>query len=139
MGPIVPTLQCGLFRSNFSFAITQLLAPSSNPCHPERRSLPRRTCATSLLVLVGLIIRANEFLFLDQLLDNLPIELREIFREALAKNLKPTVPNPEIPHEPRRWLSLRCPLHLRNDFLRHRSRSLLIARKVHRVFRAALR
>src|SRR3954467_5118185 len=27
MCPIVPTLQCGLFRSNFSFAITQPLAP----------------------------------------------------------------------------------------------------------------
>src|SRR5579862_9633849 len=27
MCPIVPTLQCGLFRSNFSFAINQLSAP----------------------------------------------------------------------------------------------------------------
>src|SRR5208337_4251235 len=48
-------------------------------------------------------------------------------------------PEPAVDDEPRRWESFRRSLHLRDDFLRDRSRSLLIARKVHRIFRAALR
>jgi len=53
----------------------------------------------------------------------------------------PAIRNPEssINHEPRGVQSLRRALHLRDDFLRDGSRGLLIARKVHRVFRAALR
>src|ERR1700722_19903918 len=146
---------------------------------------------TALLVTVSFVIRANEFLFLNQFVDNLPIELRETFREPPAEYFKPAMPSPEIPHpvppianrlklhcgrdvtfslpqkpcpdsilpehcfkldpltfpdpepavddEPRRWQSFRRALHLRDDFLRDRSRSLLIARKVHRVFRATLR
>ena len=69
-------------------------------------------------MLVGLVIRANEFLFLDQLINNLPIELREIFREALAKNFEPAVPNPEIQHPiPPNAPSLgqRLALHFRRD------------------------
>src|SRR5579859_6850018 len=48
--------------------------------------------------------------------------------------------NPKSPinYEPRGVESLRRALHLGDDFLRDRSRSLLITRKVHRVFRAAL-
>src|ERR1700685_3113473 len=48
-------------------------------------------------------------------------------------------PEPAVDDEPRRCRSLRRALHLGDDFLRDRSRSLLIARKMHRVFRAALR
>src|SRR5204862_591271 len=40
-------------------------------------------------------------------------------------------PEPAVEDEPRRWQSLRRALHLGDDFLRDRSRSLLIARKVH--------
>jgi hypothetical protein len=47
-------------------------------------------------------------------------------------------PEPAVDDEPLRSESLRCSLHLRDDFLRDGSRSLLIAGKVHRVFRAAL-
>src|SRR5579859_87396 len=43
MCPIVPTLQCGFVRSNFSFAINQLLAPSSS----SKPNLLRRRCRTS--------------------------------------------------------------------------------------------
>ena len=141
------------------------------------------------------VIRANEFLFFHQFVDNLPIELRETFRKPFAENFKTAMPAPEIQNsvprsvsslrwrlafrfgsdvicrlpqkpcpdsvppkyrlklspltfsdpepavddEPQRCQSFRCALHLRDDFLRHRSRSLLIARKVHRVFGAALR
>jgi len=152
---------------------------------------PKDLCNFSL-VPVSFVVRADEFLSLDQLVNNLPIEPRKVFREALAENLKPAMPTPEIPHpvprivpgrrlalhirddvtfgplqkpcpdsippkhrfklgpltlsdpepavddEPRRSESLRRPLHLGDDFLRHRSRSLLIARKVHRVLSAAL-
>src|ERR1700758_25816 len=64
MWPMVPTLQCGLLRSNFSFALSLL--------HVARGAL------------------ARVFLLL-----------------------------------------FRCSLHLRYDFLRNGSRSLLIAREVH--------
>jgi hypothetical protein len=47
-------------------------------------------------------------------------------------------PEPAVDDEPRRCQSLRRPLYLGNDFLRDRSRSLLIAREVHRVLGAAL-
>ena len=40
-------------------------------------------------------------------------------------------PEPAVDHEPRRWQSLRRPLHLRDDLLRDRTRSLFIAREVH--------
>ena len=43
-------------------------------------------------------------------------------------------PEPAVDDEPRRWESLRRSLHLGDDFLRDGSRSLLIARKMHRVF-----
>jgi hypothetical protein len=155
--------------------------------------LRQRTYATSLLLLVavGFVIRADEFLLLNEFVDDMPIELSEIFRKPLAKNLKPAMPAPKIPNpvtsvtyrlalelgsdatfsppqeacpnpartknnfklspltfsdpepavddEPRRRQSLRRSLHLRDDFLRNRPRSLLIARKVHRVLGAALR
>jgi len=169
-------LQCGLFRSNFSFAITQLLAPSFQ---------------LKTFIPVGFVIRANEFLFINQSVNHSPIELREIFRVTFAENFKSTMPTPEIPHpvppianrlifhfgrdvsfslpqkprpdsvpaknnfklgpltfsdpepavddEPRRCQSFRRALHLGDDFLRDRTRSLLIARKVHGIFRAALR
>ena len=140
------------------------------------------------------VIRTNEFLFFDQFVDNLPVELCETLREPLAENFKTAMPVPEIQNsvrrsvsslrrrlafrfgsdvicrlpqkpcpdsvspkdrlklspltfsdpepavddEPRRCQSFRCALHLGDDFLRHRSRSLLIARKVHGIFRAAL-
>src|ERR1700722_15849708 len=47
-------------------------------------------------------------------------------------------PEPAVDDEPRRCQSFRCALYFGDDFLRHRSRSLLIARKVHGIFRAAL-
>src|SRR5580704_17986204 len=83
MCPIVPTLQCGLVRSNFSFAIA--LSPR---LHSRRNQI----------IPVGFVVRANEFLFLYQFVDRLPLELCETFREALAKNLKAAMPFPEIPH-----------------------------------------
>jgi hypothetical protein len=51
-----------------------------------------------------------------------------------------TFSNPElaVDDEPLRSESLRRPLHLGDDFLRHRPGSLLIAGKVHRVLGAAL-
>jgi hypothetical protein len=48
-------------------------------------------------------------------------------------------PEPAVDNEPQRSESLGRSLHLGDDFLRHRPRSLLIARKVHRVLGAALR
>src|ERR1700722_18873746 len=84
MCPIVPTLQCGLGRSNFSFAIFSLS--------------PRLHLRRNQIIPVGLVIRANEFLLLHQFIDNLPIKLRETLREALTENFKPAMPTPEIPH-----------------------------------------
>jgi hypothetical protein len=40
-------------------------------------------------------------------------------------------PEPAVDDEPRRRQSLRRPLNFRDDFFRHRPRSLLIARKMH--------
>src|SRR3984957_13002932 len=64
------------------------------------------------------------------------------FRAKNISKLDPLAfsdPEPAVDDEPRRWQSLRRPLHLGDDFLRHRPRSLLIARAVHRVLGAALR
>jgi hypothetical protein len=47
-------------------------------------------------------------------------------------------PEPAVDDEPLRWLSLRRALHLRDDFLRNGTRSLLIAGKVHRILGPAL-
>jgi len=143
-------------------------------CAPEDLCLPGQGS-------VSLVIGANEFLLLDQVCHNFPIESRAIFRIWLAKPFKLAMPTAEVAHpiapnalalqsgldaawglpqkpppdslspknvgqlnslpcsnpepsvddEPRRRDSLGCPLHLGDDFLRHRSRSLLIARKVH--------
>src|SRR5579863_3673519 len=104
MCPIVPTLQCGLVRSNFSFAITQPLAPS---CQLSAFSsqfktfvILRTSCSAKDLCnsWLSLVVRADEFLFFDQFVDYLPIKLAETFREALAENFKPAMPIPEIPH-----------------------------------------
>src|SRR5450432_941814 len=100
MCPIVPTLQCGLVRSNFSFAIFSLS--------------PRRHLRRNQIIPVGLVIRANEFLLLHQFADNLPIELRETFREALTENLKPAMPSPEIPH-PVPPIAYRLAFHVSRD------------------------
>jgi hypothetical protein len=40
----------------------------------------------------------NKFLLLDQFFDDLAVEFCEVFRIALAENLEPAVPTPEIPH-----------------------------------------
>jgi hypothetical protein len=52
MWPIVPTLQCGLLRSNFSFAITQLLAPKL-----LAQTLVLRACGFKLVILSGVLCR----------------------------------------------------------------------------------
>jgi len=44
------------------------------------------------------VISANEFLFLDQALNDLPVEPSELFRMAFAEKLKPAMPTPEISH-----------------------------------------
>ena len=44
----------------------------------------------------GFVIRANEFLLFYEFVDNLPIELREIFGKPLAENFKTAMPAPEI-------------------------------------------
>ncbi len=55
------------------------------------------------------------------------------------RNPKPAIYYKLLIREPRGVQSFRRALHLGNDFLRDRARSLLIARKMHRVFRAPLR
>jgi hypothetical protein len=64
-----------------------------------------------------------------------------VLTEGCFKICPPAVRNPKSPidHELRGVQSLRRTLHLGDDFLRDGSRSLLIARKVHRVLRPALR
>jgi hypothetical protein len=78
--------------------------------------LRRRTYATSLflLVVVSLVIRADEFLLLNEFVDNMPIKLSEIFRKPLAENFKPAVPTPEIP-DPVPALANRLTLHFGSD------------------------
>jgi hypothetical protein len=69
MCPIVPTLQCGLVRSNFSFAIFYLLG------FQLRRNQ---------IVSIGFLVRANQFLLVHHFLGNPPAELGKIFRKTLG-------------------------------------------------------
>src|SRR2546423_14083069 len=44
------------------------------------------------------VVSADELLSFDQIVNNLSVELRELFRIAFAKNFKPAMPYPEVPH-----------------------------------------
>jgi len=68
-----------LLRSNFSFAIIYLLG-----------------LITPKIITVSLVIGADELLFLNQVGENPPIKLREVFRKPLAEDFKPAMPTPEI-------------------------------------------
>jgi hypothetical protein len=63
---------------------------------------------------LSLVIRANEFLLLDQFFHNLLVEPRESLRISLAKSFKLAMPTPEIPHSipP---IALGLTLHFRCD------------------------
>jgi len=75
-------LQCGLLRSNFSFAIILYLLGFQ---------LRRKQ-----IIAVSFVIRANEFFFVHQFSGNLSLELIEIFGKPLAEDLKTAMPDPEI-------------------------------------------
>jgi hypothetical protein len=47
-------------------------------------------------ILIGFVIRTEEFFLLYKLVNNLPIELRKPLRKALAKNLEPPMPGPDV-------------------------------------------
>jgi hypothetical protein len=62
----------------------------------------------------ALVIRANEFLFFNELLDDPPIELSEIFRKTLAENFETAMPTPEIPNSVSSF-ARRLALHFGSD------------------------
>src|SRR5437764_13045342 len=98
MCPIVPTLQCGLFRSNFSFAISQLLAPSS--------WLLAQSQIFFASVAKLLIVGAEELLSFDQPIRANPLfKTLEVLVEPGAKPFEIPVPSPKVSHAilPRFW------------------------------------
>jgi hypothetical protein len=63
---------------------------------------------------MGFVVRTNEFLPLNEFVDNLPIELLKIFQKPLAKDFKTAMPAPQIPN-PVPPIARRLALHFGSD------------------------
>ncbi|MGA7685219.1 MAG: hypothetical protein WCA58_09410, partial [Terriglobales bacterium] len=90
--PIVPTLQCGLLRSNFSFAISVFSFVA-----PAQPAVSLNQYRIFVFAAESFVVRAEKLFSLNQSVETNPaLETLVLQLEPRAKTFKISVPSPKI-------------------------------------------